>query len=182
MTLTNTTTNTGSGLTLGVDSEIGALSEVIVHRPGLELDRLTPANIAGLLFDDVLWASRARAEHDAFVEALRDYDVTVHLFGDLLAQALSTAEGRSFALDRTITAERLGAGLAREVRALFDRARLRGVVALGAFCGLRLGHALPAYDVEARAAFEREFGGRARTSLGVNRARAQSRLGVGGRA
>jgi arginine deiminase len=110
------------GLTVGVDSEIGALREVIVHRPGLELDRLTPTNVADLLFDDVLWASRARAEHDQFVEALREYDVTVHLFGDLLAEALSTPDGRLFALNRTVTSERLGAGLAREVRALFEDA------------------------------------------------------------
>lgn len=115
-------TLTSSGLTVGVDSEIGALCEVIVHRPGLELDRLTPGNVAELLFDDVLWAGRARGEHDAFVEALRENDVTVHLFGDLLAEALSTPDGRAFALDRTLTAERLGAGLAREVRALFDDA------------------------------------------------------------
>jgi len=117
-----TLTSTGTDLTVGVDSEIGALCQVIVHRPGLELDRLTPANIAELLFDDVLWAARARVEHDAFVEALRENDVTVHLFGDLLAGALATADGRAFALDRTLTAERLGAGLAREVRALFDDA------------------------------------------------------------
>ncbi|WP_030439648.1 arginine deiminase [Actinoplanes subtropicus] len=116
------TLTTGRRLTVGVDSEIGALCEVIVHRPGLELDRLTPGNIADLLFDDILWASQARSEHDAFVEALRDNDVTVHLFGDLLAGALATPDGRTFALDRTITAERLGAGLAREVRALFDDA------------------------------------------------------------
>jgi len=115
-------TLTSTGLTVGVDSEIGALCEVIVHRPGLELERLTPGNIAELLFDDVLWASRARSEHDAFVEALRENDVTVHLFGDLLAEALSAPDGRVFALDRTLTAERLGAGLAREVRALFDDA------------------------------------------------------------
>ncbi len=117
-----TSTSTSSGLTVGVDSEIGALREVIVHRPGLELARLTPGNIAELLFDDVLWASRARGEHDAFVEALREHDVTVHLFGELLAEALSTPDGRAFALDRTITPERLGAGLARDVRALFDDA------------------------------------------------------------
>ncbi|MEV0136415.1 arginine deiminase [Dactylosporangium sp. NPDC050688] len=117
-----TLTSPGRRLTGGVDSEIGALREVIVHRPGLELERLTPGNVAELLFDDVLWASRARSEHDAFVEALREYDVTVHLFGELLAEALSTPDGRAFALDRTITAERLGAGLAREVRALFDDA------------------------------------------------------------
>jgi arginine deiminase len=117
-----TLTSTGTGRTVGVDSEIGALCEVIVHRPGLELDRLTPGNVADLLFDDVLWASRARGEHDAFVEALREHDVTVRLFGDLLAGALATADGRAFALDRTLTPERLGAGLAREVRALFDDA------------------------------------------------------------
>ncbi len=120
MTLTGTPA--GTGRTVGVDSEIGALREVIVHRPGLELERLTPDNIAELLFDDVLWASRARGEHDAFVEALREQDVTVHLFGELLAEALATPDGRAFALDRTLTAERLGAGLAREVRALFDDA------------------------------------------------------------
>jgi arginine deiminase len=41
---------------LGVHSEVGRLRQVIVHRPGLELSRLTPQNIRGLLFDDVLWA------------------------------------------------------------------------------------------------------------------------------
>jgi len=120
--MTSISVSTGSGLTVGVDSEIGALREVIVHRPGLELERLTPGNIAELLFDDVLWASRARGEHDAFVEALREHDVTVHLFNELLAEALSTSDGRAFALDRTVTSERLGAGLAREVRAMFDGA------------------------------------------------------------
>jgi arginine deiminase len=120
MTLISTPTSTDRAN--GVDSEIGALREVIVHRPGLEIDRLTPGNIAELLFDDVLWASRARTEHDAFVEALRENDVTVHLFGELLAEALSAPDGRAFALDRTLSPQRLGASLAREVRALCDDA------------------------------------------------------------
>jgi arginine deiminase len=107
-------------LALGVDSEIGPLREVIVHRPGLELDRLTPDNISGLLFDDVLWAARARNEHDAFVEALREHDVTVHLFGDLLAEALADPAARESALDRVCTADSLGQSLAREVRARLD--------------------------------------------------------------
>ncbi|SCG77375.1 arginine deiminase [Micromonospora humi] len=118
--MTGTTTDQKS--TFEVGSEVGALREVIVHRPGLEIERLTPGNAGELLFDDVLWASRARSEHDAFVEALRQRDVTVHLFGELLAEALSTPDGRTFALDRTVTADHLGAGLAREVRALFDDA------------------------------------------------------------
>ena len=33
----------------GVDSEVGRLRQVILHRPGLELKRLTPDNAADLL-------------------------------------------------------------------------------------------------------------------------------------
>ena len=47
-------------MTFHVDSEIGKLRQVILHRPGLELSRLTPDNVENLLFDDILWAKRAR--------------------------------------------------------------------------------------------------------------------------
>ncbi len=56
---------------LYVGSEVGALRRVVLHRPDLELRRLTPANRDELLFDDVLWARRAGEEHDAFADALR---------------------------------------------------------------------------------------------------------------
>ena len=62
-------------MTFHVDSEIGLLRQAIVHRPGLELSRLTPENIGELLFDDVMWAKKAKEEHDAFAEALRDKGV-----------------------------------------------------------------------------------------------------------
>jgi arginine deiminase len=39
---------------LRVDSEVGTLRKVMVHRPGLEHTRLTPANAEELLFDDVI--------------------------------------------------------------------------------------------------------------------------------
>ncbi len=38
-----------------VSSEIGRLREVILHRPDLELRRLTPANKEALLFDELVW-------------------------------------------------------------------------------------------------------------------------------
>src|SRR5450755_1226495 len=85
----------------GVHSEVGRLREAIVHRPGLELSRLTPSNCDALLFDDVLWATQARKEHDAFAQALRDRDVTVHHFETLLSQTLEIPEARAFVLDRT---------------------------------------------------------------------------------
>ncbi len=59
-------------MTLGAHSEVGRLRKVIVHRPGLEHSRLTPATAHELLFDDVLWVSRAKAEHNMFCEAMRD--------------------------------------------------------------------------------------------------------------
>ena len=42
-------------MVLGVPSEVGTLRQLVVHRPGLELSRLTPGNCRDLLFDDVLW-------------------------------------------------------------------------------------------------------------------------------
>ena len=103
-----------------VRSEVGRLRQVIVHRPGLELSRLTPRNVAELLFDDVLWAKRAKEEHDAFAEVLRDKGVTVHYFGQLLGQTLGLPEGRAFVLDRICTPEILGLNLVAPVRKLFD--------------------------------------------------------------
>jgi arginine deiminase len=107
-------------VTFSVQSEVGRLRQVIVHRPGLELSRLTPRNVSELLFDDVLWAKRAKEEHDAFVEVLRDKGVTVHYFGQLLAETLELPEGRAFILDRVCTPQILGPALAAPVRKLFD--------------------------------------------------------------
>jgi arginine deiminase len=107
-------------MSFSVRSEVGQLRQVIVHRPGLELSRLTPQNIGGLLFDDVMWAKRAKEEHDVFAEALRERGVTVHYFGQLLAGTLDQPTGREFVLDRVCTPEILGPELVRPVRQLFD--------------------------------------------------------------
>jgi arginine deiminase len=107
-------------MTLNVQSEAGQLRQVIVHRPGLELSRLTPQNAGELLFDDVLWAKKAKEEHDMFAEQLRDRGVTVHYFGQLLAETLELPEGRAFVLDRVCTQEILGPTLVRPLRKLFD--------------------------------------------------------------
>ena len=64
-------------MSFNVQSEVGQLRQVIVHRPGLELSRLTPRNVDELLFDEVMWAKRAQEEHDAFTAVLRDHGVRV---------------------------------------------------------------------------------------------------------
>ncbi|GAB2861899.1 arginine deiminase [Lentzea nigeriaca] len=108
-------------MTLGVHSEVGTLRQVIVHRPGLELSRLTPRNCGELLFDDVLWASKAREEHDHFTDALRARRVTVHHTGTLLAETLALPEARAFVLDRVCTPELLGPTLVRPVREFAEK-------------------------------------------------------------
>jgi arginine deiminase len=107
-------------MSFNVQSEVGQLRQVIVHRPGLELSRLTPRNVRRLLFDDVVWANRAREEHDAFVQALIEKGVQVHYFAQLLAETLQLAEGRAFVLDRICTPEQLGPNLVKPLRKLFD--------------------------------------------------------------
>jgi arginine deiminase len=88
-------------MNLHVDSEVGALRQAILHRPGLELMRLTPTNKDAYLFDDVLWVKRAKQEHDAFAETLRDQGVVVHLLDRLLAETMEVPEARRHVLDST---------------------------------------------------------------------------------
>jgi arginine deiminase len=83
-----------------VDSEVGRLRQVVLHRPELELKRLTPDNASELLFDGVLWAERAQAEHDEFADALRARGVIVHYYADLLAQTLDIPQAREYILER----------------------------------------------------------------------------------
>jgi arginine deiminase len=114
-------------MALHVDSEIGKLRQVILHRPGLELCRLTADNIKGLVFDDVLWSRRAREEHDAFAQALWDCGVKVHYFAELLTDVLDIPPARSWILDRIMTDDTVGPTLAGPVRRLAqgaDSARL----------------------------------------------------------
>ena len=74
--------------TLGANSETGKLRTVMVHRPDLAHERLSPSNCHQLLFDDVIWVRRARQEFDAFVDVMRSRDVEVLLVHDLLTTTL----------------------------------------------------------------------------------------------
>lgn len=85
-----------------VGSEVGRLKQVILHRPGLEMARLTPSNKDSLLFDDVLWLERAQEEHDAFAEVLRTHGAEVRYFQDLLGETVAIPEAREYVLERVL--------------------------------------------------------------------------------
>ena len=101
---------------LFVGSEVGVLRRVLLHRPGLELRRLTPRNKDDLLFDDVLWVKRARQEHDAFADALAERGVEVLYLDNLLADVLAGDEARADLLDATIATAGLGPRLGPALR------------------------------------------------------------------
>ena len=103
--------------TLGVDSEVGVLRSVILHRPGAELQRLTPRNNDELLFDGVPWVARAQDEHDAFAALLRTRGVEVLLVADLLAEALASGAARVQGIAAAVDSRRLGVPLAQELSA-----------------------------------------------------------------
>jgi arginine deiminase len=101
---------------LRVDSEVGTLRKVLVHRPGREHTRLTPENAAELLFDDVIWVKRAKEEHDAFCSAMRDRGVEVYEAEELLAEVLGIDEARDWVLDNVLDERNVGLYLARRRR------------------------------------------------------------------
>ena len=97
--------STVSSPALGANSEVGKLRTVMVHRPDLAHERLSPSNCHELLFDDVIWVRRARQEFDAFVDLMRSRDVEVLLVHELLAETLEDAEAREWLLSRRLRPE-----------------------------------------------------------------------------
>lgn len=89
-------------------SEVGPLRRVIVHRPGLELTRLTPKNKSELLFDDVVWLDRATEEHDALSAALRSRGAEVLYLQELLAESLAFPEALELGVRATVIESALG--------------------------------------------------------------------------
>jgi arginine deiminase len=106
--------------TFEVASEVGRLRRVLLHRPDLELRRLTPTNCDELLFDDVLWVKRARQEHDVFADTLREQGVDVLYVGELLAETLKDDTAKRWVLDRVVDERDLGPTLAEAVRSHLD--------------------------------------------------------------
>ena len=107
---------------LGVHSEVGKLRKVLVHRPGLEHQRLTPSNAEELLFDDVLWVTRAKAEHDMFRELMRERGVEVYEVEDLLAEALVKPDVKDWVADHILNEREVGITASQRAREWIDSA------------------------------------------------------------
>ena len=101
----------------GVHSEVGTLRKVLVCRPGLAHERLTPTNSDDLLFDDVLWVEQAQRDHDDFVGILTSRGVDVVELHELLAQTMAIPEARTWPCERAASQVRRPVASCSQVRA-----------------------------------------------------------------
>jgi len=91
-----------------IDSEIGQLKSVILHRPDEAFQFLSYKNYKYFLFDDLIWLKKAQEEHDIFSETLTNQGVKVYYFSELLAESLKTNDAKVWILDKIITKEKFG--------------------------------------------------------------------------
>jgi arginine deiminase len=80
---------------LNVTSEIGKLKAVLLHKPGSELEKLTPDYLSQLLFDDIPWLKKMRIEHDEFADVLSQRGTQVYYVDKLLTEVLQNVEVKS---------------------------------------------------------------------------------------
>ena len=87
---------------IDVTSEIGKLKAVLLHRPGKELEKLTPDLLESLLFDDIPWLREMQNEHDDFAEILRSRGTEVYYIEKLLADILDNKDVREQVVNDTL--------------------------------------------------------------------------------
>jgi arginine deiminase len=104
----------------GADSEVGQLRTVLMHRPGPELQRLTPRHRERVLLRTLPWLSRARQEHDQLSQALRDEGVEVLYLIELLQDCLEYQAARDEAIGTAVAEAGLGDELRDQLRSHLD--------------------------------------------------------------
>ena len=109
---------------LNVKSEIGELKKVLLHRPGGEIENLTPKWLPQLLFDDIPWLDLAQKEHDAFAKVFRDAGVEVLYLTDLVTESLDVNLSikdqfiQQFIMEASVTSETLAKKLTEYLKSI----------------------------------------------------------------
>lgn len=94
-------------MSMQVWSEVGHLKKVLLHRPGPELENLTPRYLEDLLFDEIPWLAKAQVEHDGFKKVLEDNGAEVYYFDNLLIDVAKDPEVKSSLIKKHLKASSL---------------------------------------------------------------------------
>ncbi|NCB02538.1 MAG: arginine deiminase, partial [Spirochaetia bacterium] len=74
-----------------IETEVGKLRSVLLHRPGSELESLTPQFLESMLFEDIPFLESMQTEHDKFASTLRDRGAMVYYLTTLLEEVVEDA-------------------------------------------------------------------------------------------
>lgn len=100
---------------LQVYSEIGKLKKVLLHKPGKEIENLTPDLMDRLLFDDIPYLEVARQEHDAFANIFRKNGIEVVYLEDLAAEVITNDDIKNEFISEFINEANIKSGKKREL-------------------------------------------------------------------
>ncbi len=89
---------------ISVTSEVGKLKDVVLHRPGRELESLTPQYLDSMLFEDIPFLAQMQSEHDMFASLLREQGCRVHYIEALLEAVFSDEQQRALAVKYLVDA------------------------------------------------------------------------------
>jgi len=78
------------------DSEVSVLKKLIIHRPDIGIEKVTPSRATQLLYEDIVFLPKMQAEHDVFTEAIGWFIGRENIFDiqNLLADVLKEDEIR----------------------------------------------------------------------------------------
>ncbi len=104
-----------------VQSEIGPLEKVLLHRPGKELEQLTPRYLPEMLFEDIPWLNKIQEEHDAFAAELRAHGAEVVYYRELLEEVCRQSVVRNELTEEVVSECRIGdRGLKKDLVAFLE--------------------------------------------------------------
>ena len=84
-----------SKTTVNVSSEYGHLNAVLLHRPGIEIERMTPSNAADALYSDILSKHIVDKEYASFAGVFEKW-CQVYYLEDVLAQLMDNDDVRQY--------------------------------------------------------------------------------------
>lgn len=102
---------------VNVASETGRLRAVLLHRPGVEIERMTPLNAAHALYSDILNKPIVDTEYANFCGVLEKW-TDVYYVEDILEQLLDDSDIRRHLVEESCDMDDCDAGLADELTAL----------------------------------------------------------------
>jgi arginine deiminase len=127
---------------LNINSEIGTLKSVLLHKPGRELEKLTPDLLEAMLFDDIPWLRQMRVEHDEFADILRGRGAEVFYVEQMLAEVLAGEKERDAFIHMLLDDAGIGNEALKEKLFAFISAKKPEEIAETAISGLLKGEAV----------------------------------------